>query len=598
MAENTPFAEQDTLRAIADFGDVASFERFALYMKVIMPRLRRIFAAGGKAIPGLLAALEDENPRVRQLAAGAIGLAGDHTVRGQLEAKRGQETDPSVQSALNTAISRLGDDSSILAAVEQLKSESEVQRRAALRLLAGQAVGVPYVFRVGMEDASVRVRRDVVARLGTLYANDPILLEAMLVGGLMDAAPLVRVGVIHALKVSQLPDSRVRYALLRALKDTEPEIRRSAIYALNTPDALPALLDTLAAETDRAATDLSLSVIHNIVVENKHPLDDPTPVIDVILHYETRMANPGRHLWLAAEILGEAPTAETIHALIRIIDYDPQLDLTDANSLSVRGLRAMLQLRERIGYAAVSVVLTPYLSHMTPRTRISAITAFGVLGGDEAYIQLRMRVDMEDHPHVRGILNAMTRIVAPPNPIDPAAVGKVQSVASLVIGLSEAVEHAEEADHIPLSVVNRASQPYTLQLVELICDQNQESDGDEIYLKLGEQIVWATQALKRTMVANITRSEQINHYHFERVQVQGEDGWQADSTYRAEQFRFSALSRPTALQVWEADGVFRGGDDFIGQVVVTPNDAALDFVRVQVAGMGARYTVVYRVMVS
>lgn len=481
--------------------------------------------------------------------------------------------------------------------VLQLKTGDVKQRRDAVRALVDDEVGVTFVQSAAKDDPAPEVRRDAVGWLAVRRRDTPELLD-LYHELLSDPAPRVRSMALYAFQQTRVRDPRVLEGIAHGLADDDPFVRQKAVDSLRLTghnEALPLLLRALQ-NARPGETDRLLSAIRGYVVEGGELPDDPAPFVDLAANARDRLATPDSSLWMVSDILCRLTRLDVLPGILHIINYDPTLNLNDPTSTSVHALQDLRTLGTHVPPADLINALAPHLKDTEPRKRIGAICAIAVLGGDAAYVKLRPAAYSETHPEVLAVLNAMIAAVAPPDPLaDKDDTARQRPALGEHAALSKHTRPAKPRwdATIPLPDV-----PYTLQLVSIVCDQQQEADGDETYIVFEDNVVWSVERLKRVMADNSRRPEEINQYQFERCAYQNIDGWQPDATYQPEAFRFTGQQRPTVLQVYEADGIFRGGDDFIGQQLVTPLDANEDRISVTFTGADARYTLTYRVILE
>jgi HEAT repeat protein len=481
-------------------------------------------------------------------------------------------------------------------AVQLLQYGTESERLAAIFTLAEGTDGINPLRQAAKADKSPAVRHAAILALSGAFPEHTALIETYL-ALLQDTEATVRSAAVLALGNTKANDL-VYAAVLGALNDENKNVRLRALNALKhgtmSENVFPALLGQLSrAEGDEV--NLVLATIRALVIDRGLLPDDPTPLIDLVLHYKERLQNPAMNLWLAAETLSYIPDTAVIPALIRVVDYDPQLNLNATQSISVRTLRSFKHLSAGLTEREIATALADSLMHGEPRTRISAAAALGMLGGDAAYVKLRPQMEVETNPEVREVINAMTRLVAPPNPLHPGESLPPMAVSSSMFSLPNATRVArvrwEDMAGNP-----EAPFQYTLRLLKLECLQQQELDGDEVFITIGDHIIWQSERLHLTMVAELRRGEQFNMYDFKRAMLHGVNGWVRDVVYTPADFELRNLDEALTLQLWESDGVFKGGDDMLGQVVISPLAAqSKTNTVVTFSDNDARYRLTYRV---
>ncbi len=483
-------------------------------------------------------------------------------------------------------------------AVQLLRDGTESERLAATLTLAEDAEGISSLRQAAKNDKSPAVRHAAILALSGAFPKRADLTETYL-SLLKDKHASVRSAAVLALSSVAAANTMVHAAVVGALNDEDKNVRLRALNALSTgaveTNVFPALFGQLARATGDEVN-LVLATIRALVVDHGLLPEDPSPLINLVLHYEERLENPALNLWLAAETLSYIPDVAVVPAMVRVVDYEPQLDLNNTQSVSVRTLRSFRRVSDNLDDKTVATALSEPLMHGEPRTRISAAAALGMLGGDAAYVKLRPQMEAETNAEVREVINAMTRLVAPPNPLNPDERQPPLAVASNLFSLPKVTKVARVRWE---DVAGRAETPYryTLRLLKLECLQQQEFDGDEVFLTIGDRIVWQSERLRLTMVAELRRKEQFNMYDFEQALLHGVNGWVRDMVYTPADFKLRHLDEALTLQLWESDGIFKGGDDMLGQVVVSPLAArAKTNTVVTFSDKDARYRLTYRVV--
>ncbi len=137
---------------------------------------------------------------------------------------------------------------------------------------------------------------------------------------------------------------------------------------------------------------------------------------------------------------------------------------------------------------------------------------------------------------------------------------------------------------------------YVLQLISLSCIAAQERDGDEIFIRVDGQTIWAVKNVGRRMRPNPSRFNEIDTFDFSSCRMHGVNGWTQADGYDRSEFRFGGLTGPIELEIWEEDQFFRGGNDYVGQVVITPAQAGQNMIRAVVTRDRFSYTLTYGVL--
>mgnify|MGYP000113433595 CR=1 FL=1 len=132
---------------------------------------------------------------------------------------------------------------------------------------------------------------------------------------------------------------------------------------------------------------------------------------------------------------------------------------------------------------------------------------------------------------------------------------------------------------------------YTLRLIWLECMQVQELDGDEIYLALGDRLVWKAAPLK--LHDKPQNATQIRAFDFENGRQLTHDGWQAMAAFQESQFMIPIISGEHVLRLWEADVLT--SDDLLGETPISVRDDHHGEIMVMFNRDGAHYQLRYRV---
>jgi hypothetical protein len=137
------------------------------------------------------------------------------------------------------------------------------------------------------------------------------------------------------------------------------------------------------------------------------------------------------------------------------------------------------------------------------------------------------------------------------------------------------------------------SNEYTLRLLSLQCLQAQESDGDEIYLKLNNAEIWRFAPDKMTQ--DLTQKHSADHVDFAGARKHTREGWQAMPALDPNAFVFTGLTGTSVLQVWDDDLLL--GDDLLGEAQLTVQDAERGDIAIVFQRDGGHYRLIYQVSV-
>jgi len=138
---------------------------------------------------------------------------------------------------------------------------------------------------------------------------------------------------------------------------------------------------------------------------------------------------------------------------------------------------------------------------------------------------------------------------------------------------------------------------HTLQLLGLRCINAQENDGDEIMLKVDGQTIWrADSQLNRKMHHKPSKQIEVSEFDFVRSRALGMNGWRDEPKMRPDDFRFSGLTGPIELELWEEDFFLRGGNDLLGKVTISPAQAGQGKIEIVIQDQHASYALTFEVL--
>ncbi|MGB1285805.1 MAG: hypothetical protein ACPG7F_04660 [Aggregatilineales bacterium] len=139
---------------------------------------------------------------------------------------------------------------------------------------------------------------------------------------------------------------------------------------------------------------------------------------------------------------------------------------------------------------------------------------------------------------------------------------------------------------------------YTLQLISLTCLAVQEVGGDEIYLKLNDDIIFTWQQLGKTFNNVPVFPEQTDSFNFQTCQYRTKTGQQGTPHYKGTHFTFRNLSTVVQIELWESDEgeYLRGDDDCFGVLEVDASHEDKHGKRIVFNYKGAIYALQYRVI--
>lgn len=135
---------------------------------------------------------------------------------------------------------------------------------------------------------------------------------------------------------------------------------------------------------------------------------------------------------------------------------------------------------------------------------------------------------------------------------------------------------------------------FTLKLVLLECFQAQELNGDELYIKLDDRVIWTWKTTHIRFSHDTSRSHTIDKLDFAQARKHGADGWETIDL-DPESFVFSGLVGGAMLELWDADTFTP--DDLLGRAPVRPSDGGHGAISVVIQGDGAYYRLTYEVLI-
>lgn len=133
--------------------------------------------------------------------------------------------------------------------------------------------------------------------------------------------------------------------------------------------------------------------------------------------------------------------------------------------------------------------------------------------------------------------------------------------------------------------------PYTIKLIALECFRAEELDGDEIYLKLDNSIVWQAQPDRMSHV--LDHADHVSEYDFAGGRKHTRDGWVPLMPFDPGAFAYADRTGGSVLQLWDADVLTN--DDLLGQTPVDSTQATGGNISVVFQRSGAHYRLTYRV---
>ncbi|MCC6615382.1 MAG: hypothetical protein IT320_18040 [Anaerolineae bacterium] len=133
---------------------------------------------------------------------------------------------------------------------------------------------------------------------------------------------------------------------------------------------------------------------------------------------------------------------------------------------------------------------------------------------------------------------------------------------------------------------------FTLKLVLLECFQAQELNGDEIYIKLNDRVIWTWKTAHVRFSHDTSHPHTIDKLDFVQGRKHEASGW-VSAGIDPEAFVFTDMNGGALLEVWDADSFTR--DDLIGRAPVSASDGGHGAISVVMQGDGAYYRLTYEV---
>ncbi len=137
------------------------------------------------------------------------------------------------------------------------------------------------------------------------------------------------------------------------------------------------------------------------------------------------------------------------------------------------------------------------------------------------------------------------------------------------------------------------SDTFTLRLMLLQCFRAQELNGDEIYIKLNDRVIWTWASSRIRFSHDLSRPGVIDRLDFAGARQHGAQGWQPVPDLDPNAFVFPSLSGTAVIELWDADTLT--SDDLFGRTPIRPIDAGRGDINVVFEDLGARYRLTYQV---
>jgi len=214
------------------------------------PEDRQGATKGTHALEGLVKALEDGQPKVRQYAAVVLRQLADPRAVPRLIAALKNDQSWETRAAAAAALATIRDPRAVEALIAALENAGE---RAEVRVNAAEALGKTKDLRAvepltrALKDQDWHIRRAALSVAEVI--RDPRVLRPLLVDALQDKEWRVRVGAAAAaVTLGKLKDPAVLELLTTALHDEHPNVRAFAtrsLAELKDPRAVPPLAAAL-----------------------------------------------------------------------------------------------------------------------------------------------------------------------------------------------------------------------------------------------------------------------------------------------------------------------------------------------------------------
>ena len=395
LPHNQTLSEQ-LISSFTTFHSVESFELLKKLFKqendnYLKEKLEEALKNFYAPLPLLLKAFEDENARIRGIAAIKLGQLGrvevvqpligllkdsDWDIRsgaakvlGQLGDPRAvqpllpllEDSDSSVRNRAAEALGRLGDSQVLPSLLPLLKdSDSEVRWHAAEVLgQLGDSQVLPSLLPL-LNDSYYEVRRSVVNALGQL--GDPQVLPSLL-PLLQDSESSVRSSVANAL--GQLGDPQAVPSLLPLLQDSNSNVRINVANVLGQLGAPPQVLPSLLPLLQDSAWEVRINVANAL-----SQLGDPQAVPSLLPLLQDSESSVRSSAVKALGQLGDPQAVPSLLPLLQNSDFYIRNSAADALG--------------QLGASQAVPSLLPLLQDSAWDIRFSAVWALSQLGASQA----------------------------------------------------------------------------------------------------------------------------------------------------------------------------------------------------------------------
>jgi HEAT repeat protein len=383
------------LRKAVNFELVDSYASYQAYYNTVIKTRQRIEALGVEALEGLVAALHDEDYRVRGLAATLLGKLNDARAIPPLRDALDRETEPDTVKAIRNARSKLRDEQHIAELIHELRRGTPEQRAEAVRLLSKTRENalIPHL-KEGLDDDAPLVRDQAIRALGYGRARDDRIVED-LIRGLHDDDAGVRLTAVKTLKRNRSGDPRIFMSLLAAVHDDDTIVQRAVLTALRD------FKDERCVPVFRQYITHPDHAIREAAMRGLHDLAPPAALHELIQFVYTHvMEDDAPWFWMVASALGDIGNPAAIPALIDFMQH-PNTELRPA------AVKALIT----IGSTEAVAPLLKMLKHQEAELRLYAAAILGRLGDRRAEEGLRTLADVDPDPQVQqAAANALVNL--------------------------------------------------------------------------------------------------------------------------------------------------------------------------------------------
>ncbi|RMF77022.1 MAG: hypothetical protein D6737_18965 [Chloroflexi bacterium] len=141
---------------------------------------------------------------------------------------------------------------------------------------------------------------------------------------------------------------------------------------------------------------------------------------------------------------------------------------------------------------------------------------------------------------------------------------------------------------------------HTIKLLSLKCVEAQAFRGDEVYLKLNGETIWAIQNYKRCMKNKLTKPHFIDEFDFANGRMKSRAGWEEVPGHNPNDYVFNDLTESVKLELWDHEHALFLPDheDFLGANIVPQTDDEEGTVVVMFSLNAACYRLTYELIRS